>query len=97
MRLNELARKLHVVGDQRRLTILCSLLTKEQLCVSEIAAESDLSVATTSHHLQVLQEEGVLTSVRDGKRICYALSDEPFVGDLRTLICKFKSKKHGKS
>ncbi len=89
MHLNDLSKKMRVVSDESRLRILCTLFREDYICVSDIAGKSDMSVATTSHHLQVLQDEGVLESKRDGKRICYTLVNDAFVHDLRTLICKY--------
>ncbi len=89
MHLNDLSKKMRVVSDESRLKILCTLFREDHICVSDIAMKSDISIATTSHHLQVLQDEGVLLSKREGKRICYTLADDSFVKDLRSLICKY--------
>lgn len=90
MRLNELAKLMRTAGDENRLKILCVIFSKKKLCVSEIAHESNLNVALTSHHLQVMSKEGLLISAREGKKICYELPKEPFVGDLKKFICKYK-------
>jgi ArsR family transcriptional regulator, lead/cadmium/zinc/bismuth-responsive transcriptional repressor len=87
MHLNELAKMMRVVGDGHRLSILCHLMKREQLCVSEIASDLELSIATTSHHLQVLAEENLVFATRDGKRICYELQKTPLVWGLKKFIC----------
>jgi DNA-binding transcriptional ArsR family regulator len=90
MHLNELAKLLRTAGDESRLKILCVLFGKRKICVSEIAVSLKMSVAIVSHHLQVMSREGLVVSVREGKRICYALPDKPFVRDLKRFVCKYR-------
>lgn len=78
---------MRTAGDERRLHIICHLIKHKQLCVSEIAHDLKMSVATTSHHLQVMAEDGLVTAVRDGKRICYTLPKTPLVTGLKKFIC----------
>jgi DNA-binding transcriptional ArsR family regulator len=88
--LNELAKIMRTAGDESRLQILCTLFNKKKACVSDIAESLGMSVAIVSHHLQVLSSEGLLDSVREGKRICYTVHDDAFVTDLKKFICKYK-------
>lgn len=90
MRLNELAKLMRTAGDESRLKILCIIFSKKKICVSDIAKELDMSVAIVSHHLQVMAHEGLVLPLREGKRICYDLSIDPFVTDLKKFICKYK-------
>jgi len=90
MRLNELAKLMRTAGDESRLKILCTIFSKKKVCVSDIAKELDMSVAIVSHHLQVMSQEGLVVSLREGKRICYELPKDPFVKDLKKFICKYK-------
>ncbi len=90
MHLNELARLMRNAGDENRLKILCIIFSKKKVCVSDIAKELNLSVAIVSHHLQVMSQDGLVSSVREGKRICYELPVDPFVKDLKKFICKYK-------
>jgi DNA-binding transcriptional ArsR family regulator len=46
-----------------------------------------MSVATTSHHLQVMAKDGLVVAVRDGKRICYKLPRTAMVNGLKKFIC----------
>jgi DNA-binding transcriptional ArsR family regulator len=91
MHLNELAKKIRTVGDESRLRILCIIFSGKQICVSAIAAELELSVAIVSHHLRAMQDEGLLISSRDGKHVCYEVTNEEFVDDLKKFICKYNS------
>ena len=90
MHLNELAKLMRIAGDESRLKILCIIFSNKKVCVSEIAEELKMSVAIISHHLQVMSHEGLVTSVREGKKICYNLPKDPFVKDLKNFICKYK-------
>lgn len=95
MNLNELGKLMRVAGDEHRLLILCHLMRHRLVCVSDIAKALPASVATASHHLQVLAEEGLVESVRDGKRICYRLPKTALVRGLKKFICahtEFSSK-----
>lgn len=90
MRLNELAKLMRTAGDESRLKILCVIFSKKKVCVSDIAKELKMSVAIVSHHLQVMSCEGLVLSIREGKRICYKLPKDPFVLDLKKFVCKYK-------
>lgn len=87
MHLNELAKSMRTAGDERRLRILCLLMKHTQLCVSEIALALKMSVATTSHHLQVMAKDDLVIAIRDGKRICYRLPKTALVAGLKKFIC----------
>ena len=90
MRLNELAKLMRTAGDESRLKILCVIFNEKKVCVSDIAHILGLSIASTSHHLQVMSKEGLISSIREGKRICYQLPEGPFIKDLKQFICKYK-------
>ncbi len=90
MRLNELAKLMRTAGDESRLKILCIIFGKKKVCVSDIAEELNMSVAITSHHLQVMSKEGLVIPVREGKRVCYELPKDKFVMDLKEFVCKYK-------
>ncbi len=90
MHLNELAKLMRTAGEESRLKILCTIFSKNKVCVSDIAKDLNMSIAIVSHHLQALSQEGLVVSLRDGKRICYELPKDPFVKDLKKFICKYK-------
>lgn len=85
------ARRLKVIGDPCRMKILCILFAEVPVCVTSIARELDESVATVSHHLRVLAKEDLLEPVRDGKHVCYRLTNGPFTKDIKQLVCKYQS------
>lgn len=88
MHLNELAQCMRTAGDERRLHIICYLMkSRGQRCVSEIAQALAMSMATTSHHLQVMAKDDLVVAVRDGKRICYTLPKTAVMNGLKKFIC----------
>ena len=46
MHLNELAKLLKITGDESRLKILCVIFDKNKICVSDIASDVNMSIAT---------------------------------------------------
>lgn len=85
-----LSNKLKSASEPNRLHILCLLFGHQKMCVSDISKKLKLSVAVVSHHLLALQKEELVSSVREGKKICYSLSESNFMRDFRDLICKYK-------
>jgi rhodanese-related sulfurtransferase/DNA-binding MarR family transcriptional regulator len=53
---------------------LLDVLAQAERSVEELAAETALSVANASQHLQVLRRAGLVETRRDGTRVCYRLA-----------------------
>jgi DNA-binding transcriptional ArsR family regulator len=85
--LTKKARLLQLAGDPTRLRILCLMFEHKNTCVSDIAGNLKMSVAAVSHHLQVMRDNGLLSSQRKGNNICYALVKSQLTDDLKKLIC----------
>lgn len=90
MHLNELAKIMRTAGDESRLKILCVIFNKKKICVSDLSKDLNISVASVSHHLQVMSKEKLVVPMREGKRICYELPKSVFVKDLKRFVCKYK-------
>jgi DNA-binding transcriptional ArsR family regulator len=80
---------LKTIGEKNRLRILCLLFKKQRVCVSDIAKSLSLSVAVTSHHLKQLEKTGLLEASKSGKEVCYLLSKQPILSDIKKIICKY--------
>lgn len=65
-----------ILGDLNRVKIVEVLTHYPQLCVNEISQFIDASVATTSHHLITLKNNGIIKSVKEGKRVIYMLDTD---------------------
>jgi ArsR family transcriptional regulator len=61
------------LGDDTRQRILRLLVRKEELNVSDIVEEFNVSQPTISHHLNVLKQFSLVTTRKDGKQVFYAI------------------------
>jgi len=71
---DEFARLAQALANGRRLEIV-DVLANGERTVERLAAETGLSVANASQHLQVLRAVGLVRRRRDGTRIYYELRD----------------------
>lgn len=67
------------LGDSIRLRMI-KLLAEREMCVCEIMVALDLTQSNASHHLNILEHEGVAEKRREGKWILYRLSTPKIVG-----------------
>ena len=73
------ARLFSVLSEPARLEIL-GLLCRKEGCVSAIQLETGRNQPNVSQHLRVLKDAGLVSTRRDGKRICYLLADKSVRG-----------------
>lgn len=64
-----------LLGDTTRLRVLVSLLHGE-LCVTDIAATTEVNRTTISHQLRVLRSNNIVTRRRQGKVVYYSIASE---------------------
>jgi DNA-binding transcriptional ArsR family regulator len=64
-----------VLGDPTRVRIL-DALSREELCVGDLAAQLGASESAISHQLRLLRNTRVVRTRRDGRLIYYALDDK---------------------
>jgi len=76
------------LGDPTRLMIM-KMLARCEKCVCEIMPATGKSQPTTSAHLKILHEAGLLKSRKEGLSVYYRLADES-VKDLIKVAEKFK-------
>ena len=65
---------LKALSDLNRLRIVTALHRYEELCVCQITELLQVTGATVSRHLSVLQQAGILSSRKEGRWIYYQLS-----------------------
>jgi rhodanese-related sulfurtransferase/DNA-binding transcriptional regulator YhcF (GntR family) len=65
----------HALASARRLELL-ELLAQGERSVESLAAETAISVANTSRHLQILRAAQIVEVRRDGSYVFYRLADE---------------------
>lgn len=69
-----LARLAKALGHPARVRIVETLLRRAGCMGGDLAEEIGLAASTTSEHLRILKEAGVLTGEIARPRVCYALA-----------------------
>ena len=72
--LYRLAELFKTFGDATRIRILTAL-SKQELCVCDIADLLGMSQSAISHQLRVLKQQELVKFRRDGKTVFYSLAD----------------------
>jgi len=70
------ANMLRAIAHPMRIAILANLEDGKKLTVTELHNLLGIEQSTTSHHLGILKDKGVLSSKRDGKNTYYYLKHE---------------------
>lgn len=71
----KLAQTFKVLGDPTRTRIIFAL-SKEELCVCDIATLLNMSQSAISHQLRVLRNMDLVKYRKEGKIVYYSLNDE---------------------
>jgi DNA-binding transcriptional ArsR family regulator len=90
-RLDTAANMLKAIAHPMRIAILKHLEGGKRLTVTEIHELLGIEQSTTSHHLGILRDKGVLCSKREGKNTFYYLKHEilsQIVDCLETCTCE---------
>jgi len=74
------------LGDSSRIKILYALATYKEMCVCDLDAIINASMASTSHHLRFLKKNGVTASYQEGKMVYYSLANEEIVTFIRSVL-----------
>ncbi|MBN1185105.1 MAG: helix-turn-helix transcriptional regulator [Bacteroidales bacterium] len=69
------ANMLKAIAHPMRIAILSFLENGKKLTVTELHELLNIEQSTTSHHLGILKDKGVLCSKRDGKNTYYFLKN----------------------
>jgi len=81
------ARLLALAGDTTRARIFCFMFENKEACVSQIADSLGMSVASISHHLQMMKDHDLFQTERNGNTICDKLIDSQFTHQLKSMLC----------
>ena len=87
---DETARLLKALANQRRLMVLCKLITLGRATVGDLAQAVGLSQSALSQHLSVMRDEGLVTFDRDAQTLWYRIGDPrvtTLIGALYDLYC----------
>jgi DNA-binding transcriptional ArsR family regulator len=85
----EAARLLKLVGNERRLRVLCRLASTGEATVGELARSVGLSQSALSQHLALMRADGLLGFRRDGQAVYYRIADPNAARLLETLRAIF--------
>ena len=66
-------RLLKALANETRLKIL-RLLSKREMCVCELTVALDLTQPTASHHLNILENMGLIRDKKEGKWVFYSVA-----------------------
>jgi DNA-binding transcriptional ArsR family regulator len=80
----QLAETLKALASPGRLRVLTALLEGER-AVEELAAEAELSLSATSHHLRLLRTLRLVRARRAGRHVRYGVRDD-HLADLLAAI-----------
>jgi DNA-binding transcriptional ArsR family regulator len=76
---------LKAIAHPMRIAIVGYLDAGVKLTVTEIHERLGIEQSTTSHHLGILKNKGVLSSKRDGKNTYYFLKHSALIGILSCI------------
>lgn len=88
--LEKAANMLKAIAHPMRIAILGHLEDNKKLTVTQIHELLDIEQSTTSHHLGILKDKGVLASKRDGKNTFYFLKHQR-LSDIVECVSKCSS------
>ncbi len=83
----ELVRLFKMLASDTRLRLLHALERAGELCVTDLAAELEMSPQAVSNQLQRLVDRCIVTSRRDGSRRLYRIADPCVTGLLDLGLC----------
>jgi len=72
------------LADENRIGILKLLMLRE-MCVCEIMVALNLTQPTASHHLGILEKEGVIKRKKEGKWVYYTIADSEILEGMKKL------------
>lgn len=84
------AAMLRMLGNERRLLVLCLLIEHGELSVSALGEQVGLSQSALSQHLAKMREEGLVSCRREAQSAYYYIADPKvgaIVGKLKEIFC----------
>jgi DNA-binding transcriptional ArsR family regulator len=75
------------LGDETRLALVAALSTGEQRSIAQLTSGSRLTRQAITKHLHVLEEVGIVRSVRSGRQHLFEFQPEP-VNELRDYLSR---------
>lgn len=80
---------MQLLGDKTRYKLFKLLMLRDEMCVTDIATELDITVSAVSQHFRNFEMIGLVDKERMGQKICYMLkTNDMLVKELVTVINK---------
>ena len=80
---------MQLLGDKTRYKIFKLLMTRDEMCVTDIAEELNVTVSAISQHFRNFEMIGLVDKERMGQKMCYMLKvDDYLVKELADVIKK---------
>lgn len=86
----EAARMLRLLANEKRLLILCTLVARGEVNVSDLASEVELGMSALSQHLAKLREDGLVEARKESQMVFYRVSNPDaakILGVLKDIYC----------
>ena len=81
---------LRALANERRLMIMCLLISQEELTAGELAEKVGLSQSALSQHLAKMRDEGLVTFRREAQSAHYRIADpnvKRLIATLKNIYC----------
>ena len=72
------------LSDEKRIRIL-KLLSVKEMCVCELMIALDMTQPNLSHHLGILENEGIIERSKRGKWVYCSLSNRKIIEDINRM------------
>jgi len=66
----------HILADYSRFHIFWLVVNFKDLCVSQIAEVSNITVSAASQHLRMMEMAGLVERVKKGQRTCFKINEK---------------------
>jgi ArsR family transcriptional regulator len=73
------------LSDEKRLRIVKLLRAKEKMCICELMICLDMTQPNLSHHIQILENCGIVNRTKKGKWVYCSLADKTLVDKMIEL------------
>lgn len=86
---DRLIHAMQLLGDKTRYKLFKLLMLHNEMCVTDISNELNITVSAVSQHFRNFEMVGLVDKERMGQKICYMLkADDTLVKELVSVINK---------
>lgn len=78
--------EIHQIFSNARRILIVWVLENQEMSVGDIAMEIGATLQSTSQHLRLMRDKGLLVSRREGQTIYYSIKDNVFSHNCRKML-----------